>query len=76
IPFPSCEWIGCFSNFEMICFVSSVIENKISDCPERPDSKSRIAAAGDKDKAKTLACRQQRLSCWTGRRKKIYGDQY
>uniref|UniRef100_UPI0040276114 hypothetical protein n=1 Tax=Alistipes shahii TaxID=328814 RepID=UPI0040276114 len=44
--------------------------NKISDCPERPDSKSRIAAAGDKDKAKTLACRMQRLSCWTGRRKK------
>ena len=51
IPFPSCEWIGCFSNFEMICFVSSVIENKISDCPERPDSKSRIAAVSDKDKA-------------------------
>jgi|UPI00031E3AEC hypothetical protein len=35
----------------MICFVSSVIENKISDCPERPDSKSRIAAVSDKDKA-------------------------
>ena len=51
IPFPSCEWIGCFSNFEMICFVSSVIENKISDCPERPDSKRRIAAVSDKDKA-------------------------
>ena len=35
----------------MISFVSNFIKHIILDCPERPDSKSRIAAVSDKDKA-------------------------